>query len=179
MSRGRDRPTKPTEAGEEDQLQLSDHRTSDPHEQVVEATVLEVVFDPGSADPADSSVDDDELAMVDVPQATQVPASRAVGSERAELCSGLRRSDDADIDTRSNEPVVELPRPPLGVGALAVDDEPNQNALGRLLDQRVGEGVADDAGPEAELVDVDGGRRRSDVLEHRRVEVPPLDMDVD
>ena len=32
----------------------------------MEAAVLEVVLDPGAADPADAAVDDDDLAMVDV-----------------------------------------------------------------------------------------------------------------
>ena len=77
------------------------------------------------------------------------------------------------------EPVVERTRAALRVGALTVDDEPDRNTRGRLRDQRVGEGLADDAGPEPELVDVDRGRGGLDVLEDLRVEVPPLDVDVD
>ena len=53
---------------------------------------------------------------------------------------------------------------------LLVDDEPHGNARAGLLDQRVRETVADVAGPEAELVDVDRRRRRLDVRQHRRVE---------
>ena len=59
----------PAEAGQEDELELCDHRAGDTDEQVVEATVLEVVLDSGAADPTYAAVDDYELAMVDMPEA--------------------------------------------------------------------------------------------------------------
>ena len=40
----------------------------------MEAAVLEVVLDAGSADPADSAVDDHDLAVIDVAERGQVPA---------------------------------------------------------------------------------------------------------
>ena len=54
----------------------------DAHEQVVERAVLEVILDSCTADPADAAVDDDDLAMVDVPEPAQVPAGLAAGPER-------------------------------------------------------------------------------------------------
>ncbi len=73
----------------------------------MEPAVLEMVLDACSADPADSTIDDDDLAMVDVAEPAQIPAHRAVASERPELRTRLRRSHDADLDARRREPVVE------------------------------------------------------------------------
>ena len=145
----------------------------------MEPAVLEVVLDAGAADPTDSTVEDHDLAVIDVAEPAQVPAELAVASQQADRGTRLRRPDDADLDARVREPVVESARAALRVGALPVDDEPDRDTRGRLRDQRVGEGVADDAGPEPELVDVDRGRGGVDVLEDLRVEVPPLDVNVD
>ena len=73
---------KPAKAGEKDELELRDHGTGDPNEQVVESTVLEVVLDSGAADPADPAVDDDDLAMVDMPERAEVPAHGPASSQR-------------------------------------------------------------------------------------------------
>ena len=81
-----DRSAQPAEGREEDELQLRDHRAGQPHEEVVEAAVVEVVLDPGTADPADAPVDDDELAMVDVAELAHAPARgppAAAGCDRA------------------------------------------------------------------------------------------------
>ena len=145
----------------------------------MEPAVLEVVLDAGAADPADSTVDDHDLAVIDVAEPAQVPAELAVASQQADRGTRLRRPDDADLDARVREPVVESARASLRVGALPVDDEPDRNTSGRLCDQSIGEGLADDAWPEPELVDVDRGRGGVDVLEDRRVEVPPFDVNVD
>ena len=145
----------------------------------MEAAVLEVVLDAGSADPADSTVDDHNLAVIDVAEPAQIPADCAVASERPERRTRLHRSDDADLDARLREPLVERTRAALRVGAPPVDDEPDRHALDRLRDQCVREGIPHDARAEAELVDVDRGCCGSDVLEHRRIEVPPLDVNVD
>ena len=53
-------------------------------EEVVEAAVVEVVLDPGAADPADPAVDDEELAMVEVTELRRRPQPR--------------RAHDADVD---------------------------------------------------------------------------------
>ena len=140
----------------------------------MEAAVLEVVLDSGAADPADAAVDDEQLAVVDVPEPGQVPTSGAHAAERPDGCARFRRPDDADLDSGSGEPLVELPRAALRVGALPVDDEPDGYALRRLRDQGIGEGVPDDTGPEPELVDVNRGRRGGDVLEHAGVEARSL-----
>ena len=92
--------SEPPEAGEEHELQLCDHRAGDAEEQVVEAAVLEVVLDAGAADPADSTVDDHDLAVIDVAEPAQVPAELAVASQQADRGTRLRRSDDADLDAR-------------------------------------------------------------------------------
>ena len=62
----RDRAAEPAKAREEHELELRHDGALEADEQVVEAAVLEVIFDPGAADPADAPVDDDRLAMVDV-----------------------------------------------------------------------------------------------------------------
>ena len=71
-----------------------------------------------------------------------------------------------------------LPRCFLRGGALPVDHQTNHHALPRLANQRIREAVADDAGPKAELVDVDRRRRRFDVGEHRWIERRALDQDL-
>jgi len=145
----------------------------------VEAAVLEAVLDARSADPADSAVDDHDLAVIDVAERRQVPASRAVASKRPDRRTRLRRPDDADLDVGGIEPLIERSRILLGLRSLPVDDKADRNSLGRFRNQSVGEGVADGAWPEPELIDVDRGRRGADVLEHWAVEVPPLDVNVD
>ena len=82
----------------------------------------------------------------------------------------LRRPDDADLGAGGGELLVERVRRALGVGALPVDHDPDWDTGARLVDQRRREDVADGARPEAELVDVDGGPRRGDVLEDPWVE---------
>ena len=59
-------PSELREAAQEGRLQLADERPGDAHEQVVEAAIFEVVLDAGTAHPADASVDDIQLAVVDV-----------------------------------------------------------------------------------------------------------------
>ena len=53
----------------------------DADEEVVEAAVVEVILDPGAADPADAAVDDHDLAMVDVPEPAEVPARSPARAE--------------------------------------------------------------------------------------------------
>ena len=72
----------PANAREKHELELHDHGTGDANEQVVKPTILEVVLDSGAADPADPAVDDDDLAMVDMPHPAEVPAHRPAGPER-------------------------------------------------------------------------------------------------
>ena len=81
----RDGAAEPAEAGEEHELQLRDHRPRKADEQVVEATIGEVVLDPRAADPADAAVDDEELAVVDAP----------------------RRAHHANLDAAGPQPLVE------------------------------------------------------------------------
>ena len=102
----RNRPTEPAEARDEDQLELRDHRAGDADEQVVEAAVLEVILDPGAADPADAAVDDDDLAMIDVSEPGEVPARGAPGAERAGRRPHLCRAHDAHFDTGGGETLV-------------------------------------------------------------------------
>ena len=101
------------------------------------------------------------------PSAPRGPASRA----------GLRRAHDADLDAPVEQAVVERSAGTVGVRPLPVDDHAHADSVGGLREQRRRERLADLAGPEAELVDVDRARRRRDVVEHGRVEVPPLDVD--
>ncbi len=68
-----DRSAEPAEARDEDQLQLRGHRSGDPHEEVVEAAVVEVVLDARATDPPDAAVDYDELSVVEVPELGRRP----------------------------------------------------------------------------------------------------------
>ena len=122
----------PAEAREKDELQLSHDGSRDAQEEVVEAAVLEVVLDPGSADPAHATVDQDDLSVVDVPEACQIPAGRPAAAERPDRHSRLRGADDADLNAGGREPVVVLACAAFGVGALPVDDEPYGDALRTL-----------------------------------------------
>ena len=71
-----DRTAQPREARDEHELELRDDRASDAQKEVVEAAVLEVILDACAADPADPAVDNDDLAMVDVPELVEVPLPR-------------------------------------------------------------------------------------------------------
>ena len=85
----------PAQAGHEHELELRDDRALDANEQVVERAVLEMILDPGTADPADPAVHDDDLAMVDMPQPAQVPA-RSPRRRRAAPVAPRSRSADHD-----------------------------------------------------------------------------------
>ena len=63
---GRNLPAEPAEARDENELELRDHGPRHTEEEVVEAAVLEVVLDPGAADPADTPVHEHDLAVVDM-----------------------------------------------------------------------------------------------------------------
>ena len=145
----------------------------------MEAAVLEMILDARSPDPADPTVDDHELAMVDVPEPSEVPLGRAAGRQRPGGDAKLGRAHHDHLDPRSGEAVVEGLRAPLGVGALPVDDEPDGDALRGLGDQRICEPVSDEAGPEAELVDVHRRRGGGDIVEHPGVERRAFDEDID
>ena len=101
------------------------------------------------------------------------------GVQRPSWCPRLDRTGHAHLNPGLRQPLVELPRAALGVGSLPVDDHAHGNTVPRLRDQDLRKPVAHDTGPEPELVDVDGRRRRSDVREHRRIEVAALDVERD
>ena len=126
----------PAEARDEDELELRDDRAGDADEEVVEAAVLEVVLDPGAADPAGPAVDDDRLAMVDVAELGEVPAQILLGAEQPAGRASLSRSHDADLHPARGQPRVVVAGAALGIGAAAVDDETDGHALGGLRDQR-------------------------------------------
>ena len=175
----RDRATEPTQAGDEHELELRDDGTLDAHEQVVERAVLEMILDPRAADPADSAVDDDDLAVVDVPEAAQVPTGGPTCVQRPSRGPRLDRTSYAHLNPGLRQPLVELPRAALGVGSLPVDDHAHGNAVPCLRDQDLRKPVAHDTRPKPELVDVDRRRRSRDVREHRRIEVAALDVERD
>src|SRR6185503_13655276 len=91
----------PAKAAEEDELELLNYGPGHAEEQVVETAVREVILDPGAADPPDPSVDDHDLAVVDVTQRSQIPVPAAAsGAEHAALRARLRRAHDADLRAR-------------------------------------------------------------------------------
>jgi hypothetical protein len=87
------RAPEPVEAGQEEELELRYHRPGGAYELLVEAAVVEVVLDSSAADPADAAVHDHDLAMVDVPEARQVPACRP------RRCRGARPAHGAVSST--------------------------------------------------------------------------------
>ena len=109
---GRQVAAEPAEARDEHELELSDDGAGHPQEEVVEAAVVEVVLDPGAADPARLPVHDEELAVVDVAERLHVPVRRAAAAELPGGRAGLRGAHDADVDAPAIEPVVvRLQRP--------------------------------------------------------------------
>jgi hypothetical protein len=145
----------------------------------VEATVVEVIFDPRSADPTDATIDDDELAMVDVPESVQVPTCRAACSDGLHGRSRLGRPDHKNVDASSEKALVEHATRTIWIRTLSIDDESNRDTVGRLAQQPLRELISDHAWPKPELVDVYRGGGRGDVAQHRRIEVPSLDMNLD
>jgi hypothetical protein len=171
-----DRTAQPREARHEHKLKLRDDGASQPQEKVVEAAVLEVILDACAADPANSAVDNDDLAMIDVPELVEVPPCGRSRHNRLRWRTYLSCANHSHGDTSGYQPVKEGTTRPVGVGALPIDYEPYGDAFARLRKQRLGEAFPDDAGPESELVDVDGRERGLDVSKHRRVEVPTLNV---
>ena len=120
----------------------------------MEPPVVEVVLDPRAADPADTTVDDDELAMVDVPESVEVPPSGAAGRGRLDGSPQLGRSDDPDVDARGKKPVVERAAASVRIRTLAIDDDSDRNAVRGFRTQHLRELVTDGTRTEPELVDV-------------------------
>ena len=142
----------------------------------MEPPVVEVILDSRSADPADATVDDDELAMVDAPESVEIPPSGPAGCDGPDRSPQLDRPDDPDVDSRGKKPLVERAATSVGIRPLAIDDDSDQHPVGGFRNQQVGELVSDGTRPEPELVDVNRRRGRCDVRQHRWIEVPPLDV---
>jgi hypothetical protein len=96
----------------------------------VEAAVLEVVLDAGSTDPPDGPVDHDDLPVVDVREVADVPARGAAGGDRLRRRPRLCGAHHPYLDASPKQAFVEVAARAVGVGALAVDDEPNLHAFG-------------------------------------------------
>ena len=163
-------PAEPPDARKEHELELRDDRPGDAHEQVVKAAVPEVILDAGAAYPSDATVDDRELAVVDVPERAEVPPVHASAAQAPVLRTHLHRAHHPDLHAARHQSLVVGARAALRIRAPPVDDDPHRDALRRLGDQRIGEGVPDESRPEAELADVHRVRGRPDVVEHPRVE---------
>ncbi len=168
----------PAECRDEHELQLRDDRPGDTEEEIMEAPVVEVVLDPRAADPADAAVDDDELAVVDASEPVEVPPSGAAGRERLGGSAQLRRSHHPDVDAGGEESLVERAATAVRIRALTIHDNSDRNPVRGFRAQHLRELVTDRTGSESELVDVDRRRRRRDVVQHRRIEVPALDVNV-
>ncbi len=148
--------TQPAEAGQEHELELVHDRTRDPQEQIVEATVLEVILEACPTDPADPAIDDEQLPMVEVPEPFQVPTRRPPSADRARLRARLGRPDDTHCDAGGRQLLVEPARTVIRIGARAVDDQPDGHACRSLGSERLGERVTYRPRFETELVEVHG-----------------------
>ena len=69
------------EIGQKRQLQLCHRVAGHAHEDVVEAAVIEPVLDPCAADPADLSIDDEHLAVIEVAELLKPPVDTLIGAE--------------------------------------------------------------------------------------------------
>ena len=107
---GGQRPPVAAKARQERRLRLPDDVTGDAHHQVVEAAVVEVILDAGSARPGDAPVDDVQLAMVGAAELVQAPR-RAAGGEEADPV-GREDVVDDDLRARRGEPREHLARLP-------------------------------------------------------------------
>ena len=147
-------------------------------EEVVEAAVVEVVLDPGAADPADAAVDDDQLAMVDVAELAHAPAPGAGRGRRLRPRAQPRRAHDADIDATREQAAIELAARPVGPRALPVHDKPDVDALGRLGEQRRREPSPIVPGLKPNWLMCTEEAAARDVGQHRREEAAPPDVDL-
>ena len=109
----RDRAVQPLEAGDEDELQLGDDRAGDPEEEVVEASVVEVVLDTGAADPPGAAVHDDELPVVEVAEPAEVPGPPSARRRRLGPRPWAHGPHDADVHAAVQQPPVELTAGPV------------------------------------------------------------------
>jgi hypothetical protein len=132
-------PAEPPDAREEDELELRHDRPRDAHEEIVEAPVPEVILDAGATHPSDRTVDDRELAVVDVPERAEVPPRSRLRRRAPALRARLHRAHHPDLHATRHQSLVESACASLRIRAPPVDDDPHRDALGRLGDQRVGE----------------------------------------
>ena len=161
---GRERPALELPRQEEHRLELGDDRPFEAEHQVVGAGGV-VVLDAGAADVRDPPVDHDDLAMVEVAEVVEPPVDLAVLEQPVEVQEGALVRDD--LHAAGDHRVVERLRAAARLAECRLRDDPDADALADLPDQQVAEAVADLARLEAEDQDVDVGRRRLDVGEHR------------
>ena len=167
------RPAVAVEARQERRLSQADDIAGDPHHHVMEATVLEVILDPGATRPGDCPVDDIELAVIGPPDLVLPPIDPLpVGVEAVPV----GRKDIVDDDLRSSRGKTRehLPRLLVRPGAEAVHDHPHLDPRRQLLLQERGHPHADFALAPAEHQDVHGRLRSLDVGEDPREEVDAL-----
>ena len=99
-------PAEPAKAGEEHELELVDDGPRDAQEQIVEATVLEVILDARPADPTDAAIDDQQLAVIEVSERVQGPAHRLPCVDRARLRAQLGGPHDAHCDASGRQLLI-------------------------------------------------------------------------
>ena len=175
---GPERAAVPAEARQERRLRLPDDGAGDPHHDVVEAAVLEVVLDPRPAGPGDGAVDHVQLAVVGAADLVLAPVDAlAVGKEPV----AVEREDvvDDDLGARVGEAGEHLVRFLVRPRAEAVHDHPHLDALGQLAPEERGHLHPDLALAPAEHEDVHGRLRRLHVREDPREEGRALDQRLD
>ena len=155
-------------------MRLPDNVAGDPHHHVVEAAVLEVIFDSGTTRPRDGAVDHVQLAVVGATHFVLPPVDVLVVRVEAVAVEGEHVVDD-DLRPRCCELREHLPSLAIRSGAVAVHDDTHLDTLRDLPLQQPRHPHPDGAFAPAEHEDVDGRLRTFDVLEDAREEVRSLD----
>ena len=160
------------ERGQEHRLRLAHDVAGDARHHVVEASVGEVVLDPGPACPRQRAVDHVQLAVLGAPELVLAPIEVAVDEQPVEV--ELDRVVGDDLGAGAHEVAVHVLVGAVGIGPLVVDCDPHLDTLGELLLQDAGELRADLTGVPSEHQDVDRLGGALDVLDDARVELGPL-----
>ena len=106
----RHRSAQPAEAGQEHELELVHDRPRDAQEQIVEATVLEVILDACPTDPADPAIDDEQLAVVEVPERFRFQRIGPPASIGPDCARGLVARTTHTVTPAAGELLVEPAR---------------------------------------------------------------------
>ena len=158
-----------SEAGEKRRLGLAHHVTCHAGHHVVEPPVIEVALDAGASGPRHDTVDDVELAVLGAAELVLAPVEPAVEERPVEV--ELDRVVRNDHGARLHQALVNRGGRTVRIRALAVDEDPDFDALGQLVPQDRCQLVTDAPLGPAVHQDVDRRPGVADVVEDAREEL--------